>query len=517
MRSKFPGYYRPTKTEFDDIWKRGLVVPDTNILLHLLRFRRETRDEIIKTLKAFQPRLWLPNQIAFEFSRNWSDVEEDHRTSYAKLKGEIDRVGVGLAKLFDGVARFQIVDAPAEKNKVAKFIKDLCQSIDDASKNHPTLDEAERTVETVSALFDGVTSDAPDPKTLKQWTGEAAERYAKKIPPGFKDDNKQGDDKYSDYIIWREMIGASKAKSLPLLFLTDDRKEDWVSIRNGQYHGPRPELMQEFWKETGQRYYSYPLNVFLERAKDYIKVVVSKSAIKDVENHARRRRERALLEQQRSIDSWRLATLSEAARQANTQVSAADLLNLSEAAKYANTHLNSSTLATLSETARYANTQVSAADLLNLSEAAKYANTHLSPSTLATLSEAARYANTQVSATDLLNLSEAAKYANTHLSPSTLATLSEAARYANTQVSAADLLKLSEAAKYANAHLNPSTLAALSEAARYASTQVSAADLLKLSDAVNSQKNTDSAAANDSAEKNEGTSTQPKEADKGGD
>ena len=42
MREKFPGYYRPTAEEFDELWRSALIVPDANVLLSLYRLS-ETR------------------------------------------------------------------------------------------------------------------------------------------------------------------------------------------------------------------------------------------------------------------------------------------------------------------------------------------------------------------------------------------------------------------------------------------------------------------------------------------
>lgn len=40
MRNKFPGFYRPTEEEFDEIWKDGLIILDTNMLSNLYGYNR---------------------------------------------------------------------------------------------------------------------------------------------------------------------------------------------------------------------------------------------------------------------------------------------------------------------------------------------------------------------------------------------------------------------------------------------------------------------------------------------
>lgn len=37
MRKLFAGYYRPTKKEFDRMWREGVFVFDANILLNIYR------------------------------------------------------------------------------------------------------------------------------------------------------------------------------------------------------------------------------------------------------------------------------------------------------------------------------------------------------------------------------------------------------------------------------------------------------------------------------------------------
>src|SRR5258706_12793375 len=93
MKKIFPGYFRPTQTEFDEIWRTGLIVPDTNILLHLLRYGPKTRKEVLETLRALAPRVWVPNRVAFEFLRKWRIVDAGNRSAYEKLKKDLQKDG----------------------------------------------------------------------------------------------------------------------------------------------------------------------------------------------------------------------------------------------------------------------------------------------------------------------------------------------------------------------------------------------------------------------------------------
>lgn len=291
IRDLFPGYFRLQSSEFDGIWKRALIVPDTNIMLHVLRYGPETRRQVLDALTAFKDRLWVPYRVALEFSKHWRDVEIENRTAYDKVKNEVRGKGNALGAVFDRVTRHQIIDADAEKKKITVFIDSLVDSLDEAAKRHPSIEDVETIIEQVSKIVGTAIGQEPTADTLAKWAMEAARRYERGIPPGYSDRKKEGDEKYSDFFIWEEMINAATTRSMPVIFVSDDRKDDWVLERDGHDLGPRPELIQEFWQRTGQRFYSYSLSEFLKWAQEYTKVTVSEKAIAEVEEESQKARQ----------------------------------------------------------------------------------------------------------------------------------------------------------------------------------------------------------------------------------
>ena len=57
----------------EKVWQNGIIVFDTNVLLNLYRYNEETRNELLKLMKSYQNRLWMPYQVALEF------LASDHR------------------------------------------------------------------------------------------------------------------------------------------------------------------------------------------------------------------------------------------------------------------------------------------------------------------------------------------------------------------------------------------------------------------------------------------------------
>lgn len=69
---------------------------------------------------------------------------------------------------------------------------------------------------------------------------QGRKRYEKHIPPGYKDEeknNKKGQGKeqgnsneerrFGDLIVWVQILDKAEETGKPIVFVTDDRKEDW--------------------------------------------------------------------------------------------------------------------------------------------------------------------------------------------------------------------------------------------------------------------------------------------------
>jgi PIN like domain len=100
------------------------------------------------------------------------------------------------------------------------------------------------------------------------WMMQAVQTHFKnKIPPGFMDVDKDEDERYGDLVLWVEIIEQAKSISKPIIFVTDDQKEDWWLRISGRTIGLRPELVAELWGATRQLFYMYSTDRFIEMAK----------------------------------------------------------------------------------------------------------------------------------------------------------------------------------------------------------------------------------------------------------
>ncbi|MBA1155018.1 PIN-like domain-containing protein [Microvirga mediterraneensis] len=283
MKSRFVGYYRPNDAEFKALWDQCLFVPDTNVLLHLFRYGENTRNQVFETFNAFKSRLWIPYQVGLEFHRRWREIDYKNRSAYKDLTDKLTTAGNSMKALFNDYNRHQLIDADAEKAAIDKFISERCRRLEELSNQHPNPDDALGILNRISDLIGDQVGERLTEKELEAIYKEGESRYKRKIPPGFRDASKQDADVYGDLVIWKAMLSKAKADQCPIIFVTDDLKDDWWHEFKGEKVGPRPELLEEFRWETGQSFYMYSLGSFIEQAGNYLNKVIDESAIKEIE------------------------------------------------------------------------------------------------------------------------------------------------------------------------------------------------------------------------------------------
>jgi hypothetical protein len=86
MKKTFPGFYRPTPTEFSKLWQECIFTIDANVLLNLYRYSSRARGELIEILNQISDRLWVPHQAAFEYQSRRLDVISSQAEAYQKIR-----------------------------------------------------------------------------------------------------------------------------------------------------------------------------------------------------------------------------------------------------------------------------------------------------------------------------------------------------------------------------------------------------------------------------------------------
>lgn len=82
--------------------------------------------------------------------------------------------------------------------------------------------------------------------------------------------------------MWKQIIAKAKSDSKPVIFITDDKKEDWWLEQSGRTISPRPELIEEFTAQTGQKFWMYSVERFVEEASRVSNATVNPDVIAEI-------------------------------------------------------------------------------------------------------------------------------------------------------------------------------------------------------------------------------------------
>jgi len=269
MRDKYPGWYPKSMVEASALWENAIFVPDANVLLHCLRHPAAVREELLRLFDALKESLWIPYQVGLEFHRNRLDVELGAQDAYDVLIKDQEATIEKARERLKQLRAHPTISVPKELAALDMFSADFRARMATSRAAHPTGDIA-AAVTRLTQLLDGRIGEKWRPEQLAALKKEGDDRYAKKIPPGYKDAKKDvGEfDKYGDLIIWKDMIGKAKADKRPIIFISDDAKEDWWWIHKGRKLGPRPELIEEFQAGSDQDFHIYEFGQFLRFAAE---------------------------------------------------------------------------------------------------------------------------------------------------------------------------------------------------------------------------------------------------------
>ncbi|RPE13207.1 hypothetical protein EGT74_06660 [Chitinophaga lutea] len=265
MKSLFRGYYKLTSEEINEVWKKGFISLDTNVLFNFYRYSENTRIEIFRVLKTFGNQLWLPYNVAQEFH-----------------KGRIEVIAGEVKTYEDAIKNFSELEKSILQNKRSPHLSD---SIVEAFKNnfkacvedlgakrdfYNKLLHEDAILSEITELFDGKVGKPMNAEEIKLIEKEGEERYKNKVPPGYEDAAKQTN-KFGDLFIWKQLIARSKETAQPFIFISDDIKDDWWLRSRGQSISPRPELQQELFEFSGQILILYTSDRFLDRYSESTK------------------------------------------------------------------------------------------------------------------------------------------------------------------------------------------------------------------------------------------------------
>lgn len=261
----FEHYRVLTSRQIGEALQSGMLVVDTNVLLNLYRYNEKTVDDLVNVVSAANDRLFVPHQVVREFWRNRQSV-------IAGLGSAAKDANLALSKnstsTRDAVSRWakSVAIADGERDGLLEKIEILFQSLKNRVGDAParvlthTPTERDPLLARLEQIFAGRVGDQLSDEEWAAAVAEGERRVDGSIPPGYMDAEKLESDlpegASGDFLVWHEVLRAGSTRQVDCVLVTADTKEDWWNRgERGAPIGPRPELVKEYFSETGHRFF----------------------------------------------------------------------------------------------------------------------------------------------------------------------------------------------------------------------------------------------------------------------
>ena len=250
-----------------------LVAFDTNALLLPYKLGKDDLSALADVYHklAHQKRLFAPARSIREFVKHRDQklaeivkgLNDKHsRISVAELK---------LSPLLDGVSGYSELEAAARAMETAyKTYKDMHAKLVEqirAWRGDDPVTTVYKDVFTASRIIE---HDGENKDVLKEWET----RLNNNIPPGYKD-AKKADSGIGDFLIWKALLWLGKEHKKDLIFITGEEKPDWFVRSGGEPLYPRPELVDEYRRASGNK------NIRLSSLHDLLSEMKAPTAVVD--------------------------------------------------------------------------------------------------------------------------------------------------------------------------------------------------------------------------------------------
>ena len=253
--------------------KNAVVILDTNVLLDVYRYSPQFSEFALECLKTICKNIMLPATVKLEYDKHckaeFAKMAGRVKNASNETRNQIQRAKQKILNACDGLERLRFDDVEELKTVLSQKLDGVEDVLNQFFEERTGLDLISHFWGDRDQMFDLVESlnndnqimKAPTQSEIYYWCEDGEKRYKNEVPPGFKDaKNKDGVRKYSDLILWKEILAFTTREKRNVFFVTDDVKADWWEIVDGKrvFHHA---LTEEFEK-TGCKIWAYTPNDF---------------------------------------------------------------------------------------------------------------------------------------------------------------------------------------------------------------------------------------------------------------
>ena len=280
MKETFSEYQPYEKEKIIGLWSKAHFVFDTNVILNLYRYSSNTSEMFINIISDLTDRIWLPYQVGLEFNKNRLGVISDQKKKYLAFNKDIEN----LIKEVENKNKNPFFSQPLTE-KIISIRIEIYEEVQRITEKYDKFFTTDPLLEKINSIFENKVGEEYSEEKMLEINKDGEKRYKNKIPPGYCDDNKPQNEKFGDLILWNQIIDRAVSTKNDVIFILDDRKEDWWLESQGKTISPRPELLKEFKTKTSRHIHFYKPDQFLEHSNTYLKKTVQRQTIEEVKNY----------------------------------------------------------------------------------------------------------------------------------------------------------------------------------------------------------------------------------------
>lgn len=234
-------------------------------------------------------RIWISHQAALEYQDNRLKKIATQEKTYEQISTILQDTQNQLEGLLrDGHLS---INVDSLLGTIESTFSSVRGELGKHKKRHPDLFRNDSIRTELTKLFQHRTGLPYSSEKLAEIYKVGELRYESSQPPGYRDRKKEdvkryGDQviksKYGDLILWFQLMDKVAASPCSVLFITDDRKDDWWWEENGKTVGPRPELVTEMREKANAPFYMYTPTRFMENANIYLGTKINREIIDEV-------------------------------------------------------------------------------------------------------------------------------------------------------------------------------------------------------------------------------------------
>jgi hypothetical protein len=308
MEKLYKIHRNSNQIDFQNIWKEGLFIFDSNVLLDLYRLPESAKNDLLGVFRNenFNNRIWIGFQVMMEFLNNRLTVIGDQKNMFSKIKILTEKLITETDDLSTTykteIEKLKLTQRHSLINPDEYITKDnlkkttdvyitFLKHLEDLESKQNDVNDTDEIKEFVINIFNNKIGESFDKDNLDLIYKDGTKRYESKFPPGFMDIKKEGSyffedkeyvRKFGDLILWKEIIKVSNDKKLKYVVLvTGDVKEDWWEEKRGKKIGARKELLNEIYTQCPELdvFHLYNTSTFLKFAKEEIDKTIKDSSI----------------------------------------------------------------------------------------------------------------------------------------------------------------------------------------------------------------------------------------------